>query len=109
MKKIEKIKDKRFRKYQFNDEQDALDNIATLNVEGEAPVYSGLVMLGFLVKNEGEYDEEGNEIKAPTYSNKYSVDVFWSDLEPEDWKSKKIKLDGSKNQHTFLGIQYEDE
>ena len=42
---MKKIKDKRFRKYQFNDEQDALDNIATLEVEGEAPIYSGIVML----------------------------------------------------------------
>ena len=108
MKKI-KIKDKRFRKYQFNNEQDALDKIATLNIEGEAPVYSGLVLLGFLVKKEGEYDDAGNEIKAPTYSKKYSVDVFWNDSEPEGWKSKKIKLDGAKNQHTFLGIEYQDE
>ena len=108
MKKI-KIKDKRFRKYQFKNEQEALDNIATLNVEGEAPIYSGLVMLGFLVKKEGEYDDEGNEVNAPTYSNKYSVDVFWKGEEPEGFKSKKIKLDGAKNQHTFLGIEYIDE
>ena len=106
---MKKIKDKRFRKYQFNDEQDALDSIATLDVEGEAPVYSGLVMLGFLVNKEGEYDEEGNETKAPTYDSKYSVDVFWKGLEPEGWKSKKIKLDGAKNRHTFLGLEYEDE
>ena len=102
---MKKIKDKRFRKYQFKDEQDALDNIASLDVG----VYTGLVMLGFLVNKEGEYDEEGNEVKAPNYDNKYSVDVVWQDEEPEGWKSKKIKLDGAKNRHTFFGLEYEDE
>ena len=58
---------------------------------------------------DGEYDEEGNELKAPTYDSKYSIDVVWENEEPEGWKSKKIKLDGAKNRHTFFGLEYEDE
>ena len=106
---MKKIKDKRFRKYEFTDQQEAQTQIASLTIEGEQLPYLGVVELGFIMTKEGTYDEEGNEIKAPTYSNKYSVDVFWRGEEPEGWKGKKIKLDGKNNSHTFAGIEYEDE
>ena len=106
---MKKIKDSRFRKYEFLSKQEAQDKIASLNIEGEQLPYLGVVELGFIMTKEGTYDEEGNEIKPPTYSKKYSVDVFWRDLEPEGWKGKKIKLNGETNSHTFAGIEYEDE
>ena len=103
------MKDKRFRKYEFDSKQEAQDKINSLTVEGEQLPYLGVVDLGFIQTKEGTYDEEGTEIKAPTYSTKYSIDIFWRDLEPEDWKGKKIKLDGEIPYHLFSGIEYEDE
>ena len=97
-------KDKRFRKYEFASQQDAKDKIATL--DGEA---FGVVELGFVMTKEGKYDDEGNETKAPTFSNKYSVDILWKDLEPDGWKGKKIKLNGLANSHNFYGIEYQDD
>ncbi|WP_299528603.1 hypothetical protein, partial [uncultured Lutibacter sp.] len=84
--------------------QDAKDKIATL--DGEA---FGVVELGFVMTKEGKYDDEGNETKAPTFSNKYSVDILWKDLEPDGWKGKKIKLNGLANSHNFYGIEYQDD
>ena len=103
------MKDKRFRKYEFLSKQEAQDKIATLFVDEVNNLTLGIVELGFIQTKEGTYDENGIETKVPTYSTKYSVDIFWRDLEPDDWKGKKIKLDGKTNSHTFAGIEYEDE
>jgi len=110
-------KDKRFRKYEFASEQEALDKInGVYDEEGniiseglDNELYSGLIHLGFIMTKEGIYDDEGNETKAPTFSNKYSVDILWKDLEPDGWKGKKIKLNGLANSHTFYGIEYQDD
>ena len=123
--------DKRFRKYEFASKQEALDKIEALEIanelisktetivivddvettiiEDKSLRYLGLVHLGFIQTKEGEYDEQGVETKAPTFSDKYSVDVFWKSDEPDTWKGKKIKLNGRGNSHIFAGIQYEDE
>ena len=101
-------KDVRFRKYEFDSKEEFELKKAELD-ELETRQYYGIVELGHIVTKEGEYDEDGNEIKAPTYSPKYHVDVFWYDLEPDGWKGKKIKLNGKKQSHTFAGIEYEDD
>ena len=106
---MEKIKDKRFRKYEFLSKQEAQDKINSLTIEGEQLPYLGVVDLGFIQTKEGTYNEEDVEIKAPVYSTKYSVDIFWRSEEPDGWKGKKIKLNGNGNSHTFAGIEYEDE
>jgi len=97
-------KDKIFIKYEFASEQEAKDKIATLEDEAY-----GVVELGFIMTKDGKYDDEGNETKAPTFSKKYSVDIFWKDLEPDGWKGKKIKLNGLANSHNFYGIEYQDD
>jgi hypothetical protein len=43
-----------------------------------------IVKLGNIVLEQGEYDEEGEETKAPVLSEKYHVDVLWKDLEETD-------------------------
>ena len=123
--------DKRFRKYEFLSKQEALDKIEALHlanellsktetivivddvetiiIEDKSLRYLGLVHLGFIQTKEGEYDEDGNETKAPTFSDKYSVDIFWKSDEPDDWKGKKIKLNGRSNSHIFAGIEYLDD
>ena len=102
------MKDSRFKKYEFSDKDEANLKISEIQ-NNEVNLAYGIVHLGFLTIVEGEYDENGNETKAPILSNKYSVDVFWRDAEPEGWKGKKIKLNGAKSSHTFAGIEYEDD
>ncbi len=66
----------------------------------------------------GEYDDEGNETKAPVLSSKYHLDVAWQleDTYREDgelikadhpygWKSASVDLD-SNGVHSFYGIDY---
>jgi hypothetical protein len=103
------MKDSRFKKYEFDSEQDAFDKIAELTIENEPLPYLGLVKLGFIMTKEGTYDEEGNVITEPTFSDKYSIDVFWKEQEPDGWKGKKIKLNGNTPAHSFAGIEYIDD
>ena len=44
---------------------------------------------GKFVLTKGEYDEEGVEIVAPTYTEGYALDVVWHNREesPYGWKS----------------------
>ena len=66
-----------------------------------------LVALGNIVIIPGEYDEEGNETKAPILSNKYHVDVMWIGLEdhPDGWKKFAIDIEDN-GVHMFAGIDY---
>ena len=43
----------------------------------------------------GEYDEQGVEIVAPTYSEGYALDVVWHNLEesPYGWKTYETEPD----------------
>jgi hypothetical protein len=112
-------------KYEFDDEASALSKIAALphstDEDGNShPSHKHtIVKLGHIVLEQGEYDEEGNETKAPVLSDKYSVDVLWKDLEevdedgnvtidhPYGWKSKAIDLD-DEGVHGFFGLSYQD-
>jgi hypothetical protein len=73
----------KLRKYEFTATQwaTAKAKIETTNEEGEAIWDSAkvrqVVELGNLVKTPGTYDEEGNEVTAPVYSTKISVDILW--------------------------------
>ena len=78
-----------------------VDDVETIIIEDKSLTYLGLVHLGFIQTKDGKYDEQGNETKAPTFSDMYSVDVFWKTDEPDTWKGKKIKLNGRKNSHSF--------
>lgn len=64
--------------------------------------YDSIVKLGYIVKEKGEYDEEGNEIKAPVLSNEYKVDVIWrSGKQPSEWEKYEIKEEINNVIHTF--------
>ena len=101
-----------FKKYEFNSKEQAETKIAALphtEVDGESYLDGGhtIVHLGYLITNQPEWDEEGNEIVAPEYSDKYSVDVLWQDLEssPYGWASYEITVEGNGS-HTFLGRNF---
>ena len=72
------------------------------------PTHShSLVALGNIVITPGEYDEEGNETKAPVLSDKYHVDVMWIGLEdhPDGWKEFAIDIEDN-GVHVFAGVDY---
>ena len=110
-------------KYEFNDEASALSKINALpsvkDEEGnDVPAHSHtIVKLGNIVIEQGEYDDKGEETKAPVLSDKYHVDVLWKNLEETDkdgnvtidhpygWKSFAIDLD-NEGMHGFMGVSY---
>ena len=111
-------------KYEFKDEKTALSKIKSLGVAtdedgNEYPTHKhSIVKLGYIVLERGEYDNEGNETKAPVLSSKYHLDVAWQleDTYNEDgelikadhpygWKSANVDLD-SNGVHSFYGVDY---
>jgi hypothetical protein len=112
-------------KYEFADEASALAKINALpSVKDEdgndVPSHKHtIVKLGNIVLEQGEYDSEGEETKAPVLSEKYHVDVLWKDLEETDedgnvtvdhpygWKSYALDLD-SEGMHGFMGVSYQE-
>ena len=111
-------------KYEFKNEKTALSKIKSLGVAkdedgNEYPTHNhSIVKLGNIVLERGEYDNEGNETKAPVLSSKYHLDVAWQldDTYSEDgelikadhpygWKSANVDLD-SNGVHSFYGVDY---
>ena len=111
-------------KYEFKNEKTALSKIKLLGVAkdedgNEYPTHKhSIVKLGYIVLERGEYDNEGNETKAPVLSSKYHLDVAWQleDTYSEDgelikaehpygWKSANVDLD-SNGVHSFYGVDY---
>ena len=116
-----------FKKYEFKDKeqyQTALSKLPTKkDVDGEEyPDYNhSIVELGNIVIEEGEYDDDFQETKAPVLSDKYHIDVLWKKEEltttdeegnetlyyPYGWKSKEIDFSEGEGVHTFLGVSYQ--
>jgi len=102
-------------KYEFLNEADALAKIEKLGVIVEDKITyqthnHTIIHLGHIVIEEGSYDDEGNEIKAPLYSDKYHLDVLWNSLveHPYGWKSFAIEPTDNKGVHSFYGIDFKD-
>lgn len=103
-----------FKKYEFQNESIADDLIQDLGVEtdehgNEYPTHKNtIVKLGNVVVTPGEYDEEGNETKAPVLADKYSIDVLWVDSDDSaiaDWSQYEIQIE-DQGVHQFFGISY---
>lgn len=103
-------------KYEFNDEEQAKEKIVDLGVDydwqgNEYPTHNHtIVELGHIVLEQGEYEIKGDKmelIKEPVFSNKYHVDVIWSDLEdhPWGWKTYSCDID-TEGIHKFSGLSY---
>ena len=125
-------------KYQFDSRDAAILKINALGIEtdengNEYPTHkSTIVQLGNIVLEQGEYDEEGEEITAPVLSDKWHLDVAWSDAEittveeeavldeegmivtpevvsvdhPYGWKSYAVDIEGD-GVHSFFGLSYD--
>ena len=125
-------------KYEFNSKEQAEEKINALGTAtdengNEYPTHkSTIVQLGNIVLEQGEYDEDGEEITAPVLSDKWHLDVAWSDSEittveeeavlddegmvvtpevvsvnhPYGWKSYAVEIEGD-GVHSFFGLSYE--
>ena len=128
----------RISKYEFNSKEQAQEKIDALGTAtdengNEYPTHkSTIVQLGNIVLEPGEYDEEGEEVTAPVLSDKWHLDVAWSDAEittveeeavldeegmivtpevvsvnhPYGWKSYAVEIEGD-GVHSFFGLSYE--
>ena len=99
-------------KYAFTDESTSDAKITALGVDDEGNATHGhaIVKLGHIVLEQGEYDAEGNEIKAPVLSDKYHLDVAWKNLEshPYGWKTSAVAVADGNGVHSFYGINYQE-
>lgn len=112
-------------KYEFDDSVQAESKINALGVSTDEygntyPTHKHcIVKLGYIVLEQGEYNEDGEEVKAPILSDKYHVDVLWKGLEPVDaeaevlsyvepsgWEANRIELDNN-GVHSFMGLDYQ--
>ena len=113
-------------KYEFNSSVQADDMIAALGTTttelGDVvPSHNHCVVrLGYIVLEQGEYNESGEQTKAPVLSDKYHVDVLWKGLElvdaeaevlsyvePSGWSDFRIDLEDN-GVHSFMGLNYVD-
>jgi hypothetical protein len=90
----------RIGKYEFASQEEAMKKVVSLGVDtdedgNEHPTHNHtIVHLGHIVLENGEYDNEGNETKAPVLSAKWHVDALWLDLEADE-EGKVILMVGS--------------
>ena len=92
-------------KYEFDSEAQANTKINALGEEHNHTI----VKIGNIVLEQGEYDEEGNVVVEPVYSDKYSVDTMWIGIEshPYGWATRSIDID-SEGVHKFAGVNYQE-
>ena len=95
------------RKYEFTDETTANAAINLLRDE-EGNLTQSVVRLGYIVKAKGVYDEQGNETTAPTFSDKYAVDVSWDGEPHADWDSAMV-FPAPLGVHSFGSSSQRDE
>lgn len=68
-----------FRKYEFLSEAEAQSKIDALVSHDNSVVILGNIVL-----------VQGDDDTAPVISDKYHIDVLWSDTEPADWQSYQV-------------------
>ena len=80
------------RKYEFDNEAavDALIAALPHDEEGNPTYKHAISKLGYIVKTQGTYDDEGNEITPPVLSDKFAVDVYWEAEPLESWNANLV-------------------
>ena len=103
----------RIAKYEFLDKEQAKTKIKSLGTAtdengNEYPTHKHtIVQLGYIVLQQGTYDEDGNELTAPVLSNKWHVDALFKDLDDHPYGWKSYAIDSNDNGvHSFLGLDY---
>ena len=96
-------------KYEFDSKEQAQKKIDALSKEDEQgniiPHNNTVVELGYIDLEKAELDKDGNVVKEAVLSDKYSVDVLWSDKQAYGWGAYKIDLN-EEGVHSFLGLNY---
>lgn len=105
---------KRFKKYEFDTEEQAdlfIDNLGFKTFDGvkNRTHNNDIVKLGNIVTTWPTFDEDMNELTPAVLSEMFSVDVLWHDIKDKDWKASRIKLNGKKSSHSFMGHEYSDD
>lgn len=120
------LKEKIFKKYEFPNENEALNHINQLPsglnaLGGISPTHTHhIAKLGYLPIGDAVYDENGNEVTPPTFSNTYSVDILWDKSEllddegeiiyPSGWVENEIQYNenwiSNNGAHTFAGWEF---
>ena len=100
-------------KYEFLDKEQAETKIKSLGTAqdengNEYPTHEHtIVQLGYIVMQQGTYDEDGNELTAPVLSNKWHVDALFNGLDDHPYGWKSYAIDSSNDGvHSFLGLSY---
>lgn len=97
-------------KYEFKDKNQADKKIKALiktDADGnDIPHNNTVVVLGYLTLEQAEYNEEGEVIKEAVLSDKYCVDVLWSDKQARGWSTYKADV-SDEGKHCFLGVKYQ--
>jgi hypothetical protein len=98
-------------KYEFNSKKQAEAKIESLGVDNEGvPNHNHTVVkLGNITISKAEYDDEGLELSETVLSDKFHVDVLWSNIDshPYGWATYAIALD-NEGSHSFFGVKYLD-
>ncbi len=63
---------------------------------------AAFIYLDKFVVNQGEYDEEGVEIVAPTYTEGYSLDVVWYERTESPYGWEIYEVDPTTPYHKLL-------
>jgi hypothetical protein len=66
-------------KLKYNSKEHAIQDLTDKGVIGGALTHA-IVYVGQIVDVEGTYDEEGNELTAPTFIDGYHVDIMTDDV-----------------------------
>ena len=100
-------------KYEFDSKEQTETKIKSLGTAtdengNEYPTHKHtIVQLGYIVLQQGTYDEDGNELTAPVLSDKWHVDALWLDLDDHPYGWKSYAIDANDNGvHSFLGLDY---
>ena len=104
----------RIGKYEFDSQEQAKAKIEGLGTYTDEngntyPTHNNSVVeLGYIALEQGVYDNDGNVITEPVLSDKYSVDVLWTDgVEAYGWKTYRVNI-ADNGVHGFSGINYQE-
>lgn len=90
-------------KYEFNSQQQAEEIIALLDENH----INDISIIGNIVLEQAEIDENGQVTKEAILSDKYSLDILWNDTEHENFTPFRIEVEGNGSR-SFAGLNYED-
>ena len=87
-----------YKRYQFKTKKQAEKKVDSLSKNMKASI----IWLDKFVKINGTYSEQGEEITVPIFTNPYSLDVVWDDLDESPYGWKSYEIEPKNPEHTIL-------